>query len=151
MMPYIRILPIHQQKHHECICQSNQIVHQLASKHYQLMSKTKQTLANGQAFVFYLMGHFSHWLIQKLLGANTVVSLEKWFHCWCLGNKVSFFCILRKITTLFRDLNLIESSILILGMILPKRRHFWSALWAWLSMLFGRGCLSFHTALIIRS
>lgn len=91
MLPYIRILLIYQQKHHECICQSNQIVHQHTRKLYQLMSKTKQTLANRPAFVFYLMGSFSHWLNQKLLGANAVVFLNKGAHCWSLGNKATFF------------------------------------------------------------
>ncbi len=91
MLPCIGVLLIYQQKRHECICQSNQIVHQHTRKLYQLMSKTKQTLANRPAFVFYWMGGFSHWLVQKLLGANAVVFLNKGDHCWSLGNKAKHY------------------------------------------------------------
>ncbi len=58
-------------------------------KLYQLMSKTKQTLANRPVFV-YLRSSFSHWLIQKLLGANDVFFLIKGLIAEVWGTKPHF-------------------------------------------------------------
>lgn len=60
-----------------------------SSIHQETLPADVKDQANRPAFVFYLMGGFSHWLVQKLLGAKAVVFLNKGAHCWSLGNKAN--------------------------------------------------------------